>query len=150
MKIYMDVCCLNRPFDDLSQDKVYLETEAILSIVSRCEQGEWVLVSSGVIEYELSNSTDEDRLGQVMNLYAAASERFTLTEQTEKRAAYFQSNGIKTLDSLHLAAAEISGADVFLTTDDRLLRAAKRLNAHVKTENPLSWLMEVMNDGQSY
>ena len=28
MKIYMDVCCLNHPFDDLSQDSVYLEAEA--------------------------------------------------------------------------------------------------------------------------
>jgi hypothetical protein len=30
MKIYLDNCCLNRPFDDLSQDRVYLEAEAIL------------------------------------------------------------------------------------------------------------------------
>lgn len=27
--IYMDNCCLNRPFDDLSNDKVRLESEAV-------------------------------------------------------------------------------------------------------------------------
>ena len=32
MKIYMDVCCLNRPFDDLSQERVFFETEAVLYI----------------------------------------------------------------------------------------------------------------------
>lgn len=146
MKIYMDVCCLNRPFDDLSQDRVYHEAEAILSIISRCEKGEWTLFASGVIEYELSNTTDEDRLEQVRSLYVSASERITLTNQMEKRAAYFQDNGVKTLDSLHLAAAELGNADVFLTTDDRLLRAAKRLEIQVKTVNPLSWLMEVIKD----
>ena len=148
MKIYMDVCCLNRPFDDLSQDRVYLEAEAILSVISRCEQDEWTLISSGVIEYELSNLTDEDRLEQVMSIYVSAKERITMTEQAEKRAAYFQENGVKTLDSLHLAVAETGGADVFLTTDDRLLRASKRLNVQINTANPLSWLMEVITDGK--
>ena len=28
MKIYLDVCCLNRPFDDHGQAKIYLESEA--------------------------------------------------------------------------------------------------------------------------
>jgi len=143
----MDVCCLNRPFDDLSQDRVYLEAEAILSILSRCEQGVWTLLGNGVIEYELSNTTDENRLGQVMELYAAVNERITLTEQTIHRAAFFQQNGVKEFDSFHLALAESNGADVFLTTDDRLLRASKRLDVQVKTANPLSWLTEVMNDG---
>jgi predicted nucleic acid-binding protein len=144
----MDVCCLNRPFDDLSQDRVYLEAEAILSIISRCEQGEWTLIASGVIEYELSNSTDENRLGQVMDIYAAASERVTLTEQATSRAVFLQQNGVKEFDSFHVALAEVNGADVFLTTDDRLLRAAKRLNVKIKTANPVSWLMEVLKDGQ--
>ena len=31
MKVYMDVCCLNRPFDNQSQDKVRFETEAIIT-----------------------------------------------------------------------------------------------------------------------
>jgi len=50
MRIYMDVCCLGRPFDDLTQGRVYLEAEAVLSILSRCESGEWILLSSGAID----------------------------------------------------------------------------------------------------
>ena len=29
MRVYLDVCCLNRPFDDLSQKRVYAEAEAV-------------------------------------------------------------------------------------------------------------------------
>ena len=143
MKIYMDVCCLNRPFDDLSQDKVYLEAEAILSIVSHCEQGKWTLIASGVIEYELSKSTDAEKLEQVLDFYSAASERIVLTEQAENRAAFFQQNGIKPFDSLHLALAETSGVDVFLTTDASLLRKARKMKLKIKVANPVSWMMEV-------
>jgi hypothetical protein len=31
MKIYLDVCCLCRPFDDHSETRVQLEAEAVLS-----------------------------------------------------------------------------------------------------------------------
>ena len=144
----MDACCLNRPFDDLSQDRVYLEAEAVLSIVSRCEKGEWVLIASGVIDFEISKLSDMDRQEQVRMLYAAASERIKLSGEAEQRAVFFQKHGLKLFDSLHLALAEESGADVFLTTDDRLLRTTQKIDLKIIVANPVSWLMEVMNDGK--
>lgn len=36
-RIYLDVCCLNRPFDNQSQPRIALETQAILTILSQCE-----------------------------------------------------------------------------------------------------------------
>jgi len=50
MKIYLDVCCLNRPFDDSTQDRIRLESEAILTILERCLQGNWSLVISEITE----------------------------------------------------------------------------------------------------
>lgn len=146
LRIYMDLCCLNRPFDDLSQDRVYLEAEAVLSIISHCEEKKWILVSSGAIDFELLKLPDVDRYEQIQTIYAVASERIRLTEQTEKRAVFFQQNGLKPFDSLHLALAEAGKVSVFLTTDDRLLRAAKKLNLKIKIANPVSWLMEVMDN----
>ena len=146
VKIYLDNCCLNRPFDDLSQDRVYLEAEAILSIVARCEKDEWELLGSGIIELELSKLTNAERLEQVQALYSAARSRITLTAEAESRAGFFQREGIKPFDSLHLAVAELGGADVFLTTDDRLLRAANKIELKIKAANPVTWLMEVTND----
>ena len=140
----MDVCCLNRPSDDLSQDRVYLEAEAILSIISHCETNRWTLVSSGAIDFELSKISDIDRYEQIQTLYAVASDRIKLTEQAEKRAVFFQQRGMKPFDSLHLALAESDEVDVFLTTDDRLLRVTKKIDLKIKVDNPVSWLMEVM------
>ena len=128
MIIYMDTCCLNRPFDDLSQDRVYLEAEAALSTISQCEKGEWTLIASGAIDFELSKLSDTDRYEQVQILYAAARERIKLTDEAEQRAVFFQEHGLKPFDSLHLALAENNGADVFLTTDDRLLRTVQKID----------------------
>jgi len=139
----MDVCCLNRPFDDLSQDKVYLEAEAILAIISRCEKSDWVLLSSGTIDYELSRLSNINKLTEVLSLYAVAKERVKLAKIAEQRADFFQQKGMKPLDSLHAATAESCNADVFLTTDDRLIKALKRVGFKINFANPVFWLMEV-------
>ena len=33
MAIYLDTCCLNRPFDDQTQDRIRLEAEAVILIL---------------------------------------------------------------------------------------------------------------------
>jgi hypothetical protein len=60
-KIYLDVCCLNRPFDDQTQPRIRLETEAILEIISRCRTGEWELLSSTALESEIARTPDLTR-----------------------------------------------------------------------------------------
>ena len=60
-KVYMDVCCLNRPFDDQQQDRVHLEAEAVLLILKRCEAGEWQWISSTVVSYEVDNIPNQER-----------------------------------------------------------------------------------------
>ena len=146
MKIYLDNCCLNRPFDDLSQERVYFETEAILTIISRCKKGEWELMASSVLEYEVSKIPDSERLENVRKLFAVAKTNIDLTDEMESRAISFMEHGIKSFDSLHLAVAEIGGADVFLSTDDNLLRTAGKLELKIRIANPISWLMEVINN----
>jgi hypothetical protein len=34
MRIYLDMCCLKRPFDDQSQPGIRLETEAVLALLA--------------------------------------------------------------------------------------------------------------------
>ena len=64
----------------------------------------------------------------------------------EKRGKEISALGLPAVDALHIACAESGGADVFLTTDDRLLRQATRLAAQlrVRVENPLTWIKELM------
>ena len=39
MKVYLDTSCLKRPFDDQTQAKIRLETEAALMILKAVERG---------------------------------------------------------------------------------------------------------------
>lgn len=50
MLIYLDVCCLNRPFDDQTQERIRLEAEAVLLILERCQAGTWWLLGSEAVE----------------------------------------------------------------------------------------------------
>ena len=60
MKIYMDICCLNRPFDDQNQDRIHLEAESVLSILSFVEKGKWHLLNSDAILYEINKIPDTE------------------------------------------------------------------------------------------
>jgi len=52
MRIYLDNCCFNRPFDSQSQVRVRLETEAKLRIQERVVSGELELAWSYILDYE--------------------------------------------------------------------------------------------------
>ena len=86
------------------------------------------------------------RLKKVQVLYSVASKRLTLTEQAQHRAEELQGHGIKVIDSLHLAVAEASNLDVFLTTDDSLLKIAERISTSIIVANPVTWFMEVLRN----
>jgi predicted nucleic acid-binding protein len=69
-----------------------------------------------------------------------------LVEEAEiERAQKYEAQGIAAFDALHLACAESASADMFLTTDNQLLRKSAALVADwdVRVENPLAWLREV-------
>lgn len=62
-----------------------------------------------------------------------------------KRASELRVIGFSAYDALHLACAEHFNADIFLTTDDKLLRLSHECSGtlKVKVDNPLIWLKEV-------
>jgi predicted nucleic acid-binding protein len=146
MRVYLDVCCLNRPFDDLTQERIQFESDAVLAILSRCQAGKWALVSSEAVELELNKTRDNDKLKKIFALLSMAEEKLKLNEAVVSRSLEFQKNGIKPMDSLHLAVAEISKVDVLLTTDDVFLRNTIRMNLNITVANPVTWYMEVMRN----
>ncbi|NHZ72299.1 MAG: PIN domain-containing protein, partial [Aquificales bacterium] len=68
MKIYLDVCCLNRPFDDQSQERIRLESEAILLILKRIKAGDWKWVSSPVVMTEIRQTPNIERRQAILAL----------------------------------------------------------------------------------
>jgi predicted nucleic acid-binding protein len=148
MRVYLDVCCFNRPFDDQSQEKVHLEAEAVIGILKRCENRAWGLVGSDIIKLEIMKSQDNFKKQKVLLLYEVITEEIKYNNQIKTRAAQLRENGVKMIDSLHLAFAEYADVDAFLTTDIRLLKSAVRSDIKIRIENPVNYYMEVLYSEQ--
>jgi predicted nucleic acid-binding protein len=143
--IYLDACCLNRPFDDQTQARIRLEAEAVLIILARFETGQWEWIGSKVLDLEIDRTPDPERRRRV-RLLAFHAHRSVLVGQSEiERAQQLEAWGFSAFDALHLACAESGSSDVFLTTDDALLRksATYAEQLRLRVENPLTWLREV-------
>ena len=140
MKIYLDVCCLNRPFDDQTQDRIRLESEAVVLILKHIRSGNWEWISSEAVDYEIGQTPNVERRHRVEALIRYAGRTVLIEKFVVKRASE-----LSAYDALHLACAERSNADVFLTTDDKLLLLSRECSStlKVKVDNPLIWLKEV-------
>ncbi len=147
MKVYLDVCCLNRPFDDQRQPRIRLESEAIALILEQFDAGKWRMVSSEMILLEVAAMPDRERRRRVRALLPGAGDTIRLTPGIFRRAEVLVQRGLKTADAVHVAAAERQGADVLLTCDDRLCSLGRRLRKtlRVKVVDPVSWLREVQD-----
>ena len=93
-------------------------------ILTGCESGEWEWIGSAVLDWEIAQMPDLERLRRVRSLVAHAHHSVSVGPSVVERAEELETWGIAAYDALHLACAESGGADVLLTTDDRLLRRA--------------------------
>lgn len=144
LTIYLDNCCYNRPFDDRSNIKNYLEREAVLLIMQMVYQGSIRIVGSEVLKKEMSLISNIEKRRDVESIYhGLISGVIVLNERIIKRAEEIMcQSSIKSFDSLHLASAE-EGANILLTTDIKFMKAANRLETKVKVRNPIDFLLEV-------
>jgi predicted nucleic acid-binding protein len=137
VKIYLDVCCWNRPFDDQSHERIRLESEAVITILGRSKT--LTILSSEIVDLEISKIPDEDRKLKAMLLSSIPKMNIPIDDEIISRAKELNKVGFKTFNAFHIACAEKGQADVLLTTDDQLL---KRRTSHeqlikVRLENPL-------------
>jgi predicted nucleic acid-binding protein len=144
MKVYFDVCCLNRPFDDQNQDKIHLEAEAILTVLKHIDTGTWTSVSSDTVVYEINNTKDEERRDRLLSINDRAQTYITVNEDILKRTEIIKEMNFTTYDAMHIACAEVAKVDIFLSTDKGLINKAlaNKNELKVKIDNPLSWIQE--------
>jgi predicted nucleic acid-binding protein len=135
---------LNRPFDDQTQPRISLETQAVLTILQECQAAQWHLMTSAALVTELDQTPDLERLRNVKSLLAIATIKVLSSQTVENRLWELQQLGFAAYDAAHIASAERGRADVFLSPDDRLIKRAKRNPQLMKVEvdNPVSWLMK--------
>lgn len=149
MRIYLDACCVNRPFDDQTQQRVRIESEAIRLILEACGQGSHRWVTSEVVEDELRRTPDAQRRSMALDLLRFADEHLMITPQAIALARGYVTQGIGPVDALHLALAEAGACDMLLTTDDDFVRRARSVRPapNVNVDNPARWVMENAEHG---
>ena len=135
---------MNRPFDDQTNLRIRLESEAIKMILFLCEQKHWQLISSKIVEFEIANTPDEGRRKELEIINGLASSIVDINDITSSRAKEFENMGLQAIDALHLACSE-NRADVMLTVDDQFLKNTLKIqDLKIKVSNPLKWLEEVL------
>ena len=147
MKLYLDMCALKRPFDDQTQQRIVAETDAIMVILDRVDQGLDSLAWSPALTVENDADPDGEARAEVAE-YAVAAEHCFLTPDITARLRELTAKGIRPLDAAHIAFSE-GICEVLITCDDRLLRQAARSNCLIKVRNPIEYLREIGHDLQT-
>ena len=122
IKIYMDMCCFNRPYDDQTQDIIMLETTAKLMIQQLILDNKLQMIWSYILKYENSKNIFMIRKTAIAGWERACSVFINQNDEIETLAEHIVSKGIKTYDALHLACAIYADCHYFITVDKKLLK----------------------------
>ena len=141
MKIYLDNCCFNRPFDDQKQLRIKLETEAKLDIQERIVQGKVELAWSYILDFENEANPFEQRNLAIKDWKVHACVDADETKEILGTAERFERMGVRSKDALHLACAIAMKCEYFLTTDDQLVKKASGVT-EIKVTDPISFVRE--------
>lgn len=126
MKAYIDTSVYNRPFDDQTQPRIWLETLSFSVILQFIKSETLELVTSSVIEYENSKNPYPERKRWVNSCLLFSAIHVTMSPSIRTRALQLEERKIRALDAFHLACAESAASDYFLTCDDKLIKRYQR------------------------
>ncbi len=127
MLLYLDTCCFNRPYDDQTQNRIRIETEAKLALQESVRQKKTTLIWSYILDFENRYNPFHERAIAIQLWRDLAVIRVRESESILETGRDLAKLGIKSFDALHVACAIAARANIFVTTDDALLR---KLRAH--------------------
>ena len=137
----MDLCALERPYDDQSYPRIGAETAAVTLIIARVKTDLYVLTYSQIHEEELRPTPDEAMSVEISKLFKTFGEdaaRLVDFTVVEPRGYDLADRGLGIGDAFHLAYAEICHAD-FITCDDDLLRKCRKQDIDIWYGTPIDF-----------
>ena len=140
MRVYMDNCCFNRPFDDPLHVPNWLEAEAKIHVQRQILAGDIELAWSYILDYENAANPYEDRRDAIAQWKGQAAIDIGVGDAIVRRAQAIAQCGIRNKDSLHIACAIEAQCRVFLTTDKGILK--KKIEG-IRLMNPLDFVREI-------
>jgi len=139
--IYLDNCCYSRLFDISTQANVKAETARIRYIIRNRFSGKYRIIGSFAVVTEISRNPDNKERRIIKRLYnTITSGEAPVSAQSISRAKELQLEGLKEMDSFHLAASEATHADYLLTVDKDFIKKCSKPNfTTVKVINPIDF-----------
>jgi predicted nucleic acid-binding protein len=141
MRVYLDNCCFNRPFDDQSSLTIRIETEAKLDIQDKIKMGHLSLAWSYILDFENSSNPFIERQIEILRWKELADSYTDETDEILIEMEALIDMGLKPLDALHVACAISMRCDYFLTVDKGILKKAAGIST-IMVVNPITLIGE--------
>jgi predicted nucleic acid-binding protein len=142
LKIYLDNCCYNRPFDIQEQDIVRLETQAKLAIQRKIKEGIYALVWSFMSDAENDDNLSEEKRKMIEPWRNIAQDYCSSSEAILEKSREFMKLGMRHKDAIHLACAVCCACDYMITTDKKFLNKNKHVS-EIEIVNPVTFLLKM-------
>ena len=143
LKLYLDNCTFNRPFDNQDYLTISLETQAKLLIQDRIKEKTYNLVWSYMSDIENEDNIEIERIESIAQWKLMASEIINKSNNTIiENIIKLQKIGIHKKDAVHLACAIYAKCHYFITTDRKLLN--KNIN-EIEIINPTDFARKEEN-----
>jgi len=143
LKIYLDNCCFNRPYDDQSNLVVSLETEAKLFIQDLILSGELMLVWSFILDYENNDNPFYERKHSISAWRKLSVTDCNLCDEIVNIARNLLNIGLRQKDASHIACAIYAEADYFITTDKKILNKSVQ---GISLINPIDFVRRYLDE----
>ena len=140
MRIYLDTCCYNRPFDDKSQISIQLESNAKLYIQKEISKGVYELVWSFILDHENKHNPQKEVQKNIQKWEHQSAIYCKPTEKVLRKSIQLESVGIDKNDAIHLACGILSECKYFITTDYDLIKTPMK---EIKIINPIQFIYEM-------
>jgi len=142
VRVYLDNCCFNRPFDDQRQVRIRLEAEAKLYIQEQIRGSTLELAWSYILDFENEANPLEERRITISGWRQYATTDVEATATILQQAHALVGCGLKAKDALHIACAIAGAYAYFVTTDDEILKRGKGVQG-ITIVDPTSFVREM-------
>ncbi len=123
--------------------RIRTEATALRRILSLADEARIEIIGSGIIMFEASMIDSGDKRDAVLALVSRSVTRFIeLSEGVEKLSRELVDKcALGGMDAAHIASAVKGDADMFLTTDDEILRKSKCISRFgIRVDNPATYV----------
>ena len=147
MRIYLDMCCYSRQFDENFSKGNFIEFKSVIWLRKKIIQKNFELVTSFMLHYEnyrKKNLKQREKIDIFIKTYRKIYVGVENVEDLKILSEKIISSGIKIKDAYHIASAIFAKCDYFITVDKKIL---KYLCNEVKIISPKDFvnILEVWN-----